>query len=43
LSKYLNISIDIWEKVIKETVPLKFQQLNLEAFEIGREGEFFIG
>ena len=43
LSKYLNISSKIWEKVIKETVPSKFQQLNLEAFEIGREGEFFIG
>lgn len=40
LSKYLNISSKIWEKVIKETVPSKFQQLNLEAFEIGREAKF---
>ncbi len=43
LSKFLDISSKIWEEVIKETVPSKFQQLNLEAFEIGREGEFFIG
>lgn len=37
LSKYLNISSKIWEKVIKETVPSKFQQLNLEVFRMGKE------
>jgi len=37
LSKYLNISSKIWEKVIKETAPSKFQQLNLEAFRMGKE------
>jgi len=40
LSKYLNISSKIWRKVIKETVPSKFRQLNLEAFKIGREAKF---
>ncbi len=40
LSKYLNISSKIWEKVIKETVPSKFQQLNLKAFKVGKEIKF---
>jgi indolepyruvate ferredoxin oxidoreductase beta subunit len=37
LSKHLDIPNKIWEEVIKERVPTKFQKINLEAFKIGKE------
>lgn len=37
LSLYLNIDKEIWEQAIKSMVPEKFLDLNLKAFELGRE------
>lgn len=37
LSLYLNIEKEIWEQAIKSMVPEKFLDLNLKAFELGRE------
>lgn len=36
VSRYLGIEKEIWEKVIRNTVPSKTVDLNLTAFEIGR-------
>lgn len=36
VSRYLGIEKEIWENVIKKTVPSKTVDLNLVAFEIGR-------
>ncbi len=35
LAKSMNIDKNVWIEVIKETVPQKFLELNLKAFEIG--------
>ncbi len=35
LAKSTNISYENWVKVIKETVPQKFLELNLKAFDLG--------
>ena len=37
LSNHLKIDKDIWIDVIKETVPEKLLQVNLAAFELGRD------
>jgi indolepyruvate ferredoxin oxidoreductase, beta subunit len=37
LSQYLPFTISTWEKVIKESVPLKTIEINLVAFQKGRE------
>lgn len=34
-AKHMNFKADIWKKVIEETVPPKFKELNLKAFEMG--------
>ncbi len=36
VSRYLGIEKEVWEKVIRNTVPVKTVDLNLAAFEIGR-------
>lgn len=36
LSAMMDISADVWRKVIQETVPPKFLEVNLKAFELGR-------
>ncbi|WP_425539462.1 indolepyruvate oxidoreductase subunit beta [Microaceticoccus formicicus] len=36
VSRYLGIEKEVWEKVIRNTVPVKTVELNLAAFEIGR-------
>lgn len=36
LSKYFDFSEDDWKQAIKECVPQKFVELNLKAFELGR-------
>lgn len=36
LSKYLDIAKEIWIDVLTETVPAKFLEVNLKAFEAGR-------
>lgn len=35
LAKSMDIKKSVWEKVIKQTVPEKFLDLNLKAFELG--------
>ena len=35
LAKSMDIDKSVWEKVIKQTVPEKFLDLNLKAFELG--------
>ena len=35
LAKSTNIEKDVWIEVIKQTVPEKFLELNLKAFELG--------
>jgi indolepyruvate ferredoxin oxidoreductase beta subunit len=35
MAKKMDISLEIWKKVIKENVPGKFTEMNLKAFEIG--------
>lgn len=35
LAKSMNIDKQVWLEVIKETVPAKFLELNLKAFELG--------
>ena len=37
LSKYFDIPEDAWKKAIQECVPEKFRELNLRAFDLGRE------
>ena len=37
LSNYFEFSKEEWEEVIKETVPEKFREMNLKAFNLGRE------
>lgn len=37
LSRYLDFPIETWEAVIRELVPEKFVDLNLQAFRAGRE------
>jgi indolepyruvate ferredoxin oxidoreductase beta subunit len=37
LSNYLNIEKELWLEVIRETVPAKFLEVNLAAFQAGRE------
>ena len=37
LSNYLEFGIDEWEKAIKSTVKEKFIDMNLKAFNIGRD------
>ena len=35
LAKYLDISRENWIKAIESTVPERFRELNLKAFELG--------
>lgn len=35
LAKYLDIEKEIWLEVLKETVPAKFLEVNIKAFEAG--------
>ncbi len=35
VAKHMNIDKGVWEQVIAETVPPKFKELNLKAFELG--------
>ena len=35
LAKYLNIEKEKWHKAIENTVPEKFKELNLKAFDLG--------
>lgn len=35
LAKYLNVNKDLWLKALNETVPSKFLDLNIKAFELG--------
>ena len=36
LSHYFDIPEEEWIKVIKDTVPEKFVEMNIKAFELGR-------
>ncbi len=36
LSRYFDIPVEKWQQAIRECVPLKFVELNLKAFELGR-------
>ena len=38
LSKYFDMPEEKWLQAIKECVPAKFVELNLKAFELGRQG-----
>ena len=38
LSKYFDIPAETWKQAISECVPEKFRELNLKAFDLGREG-----
>ena len=38
LSKYFDIPAENWKQAISECVPEKFRELNLKAFDLGREG-----
>ena len=38
LSKYFDIPVEKWQQAIRDCVPAKFMELNLKAFELGREG-----
>ena len=35
VAKHMEFTKEAWEKVIEETVPAKFKELNLKAFELG--------
>lgn len=35
VAKHMEFKKEVWEKVIEETVPPKFKELNLKAFELG--------
>lgn len=35
VAKHMDIKKEVWQKVIEETVPAKFKELNLKAFELG--------
>ena len=37
LSRFLDIPVESWHHTIEERVPPKFQELNLRAFDVGRE------
>ncbi len=37
LSKYFDIPIEKWEQAIKDCVPAKFLDLNMKAFQLGRD------
>jgi indolepyruvate ferredoxin oxidoreductase beta subunit len=37
LAKYLGIDKSKWEKAVADTVPEKFRELNLKAFNLGYE------
>ncbi len=37
LSRFLGFPVEMWETVIRELVPEKFVDLNLQAFRAGRE------
>ena len=37
LSHHLEIPVDTWREAIKARVPARFQELNLRAFDLGRE------
>ncbi|MCG9966525.1 indolepyruvate oxidoreductase subunit beta [Pelotomaculum terephthalicicum JT] len=37
LSIYLDEPVEVWEKTIAELVPAKFKELNIKAFQAGRE------
>lgn len=37
LSAHLKVETDIWEEVLKERIPARYVELNLEAFHKGRE------
>ncbi len=38
LSKYFDIPVEKWQQAIRDCVPAKFTELNLKAFELGRNG-----
>ena len=35
VAKHMEFTKEAWEKVVEETVPPKFRELNLKAFELG--------
>ncbi len=35
VAKHMGFTKEAWEKVVEETVPAKFKELNLKAFELG--------
>ena len=35
LAKSMDVDKNVWTEVIKETVPPKFLEMNLKAFELG--------
>ena len=35
VAKHMEFSKEAWEKVVEETVPAKFKELNLKAFDLG--------
>ena len=37
LSKYFDIPVEKWQQAIRDCVPAKFLELNLKAFDLGRE------
>ena len=37
LSRFLDFPVESWHHTIEERVPPKFQELNLRAFDVGRE------
>ena len=39
LSRYFDIPVEKWQEAIRECVPAKFLDLNMKAFELGRESE----
>ena len=39
LSRYFDIPVEKWKKAIEDCVPERFKELNLKAFDLGREGE----
>ena len=37
LSRYFDIPVEKWKKAIEDCVPEKFREMNLKAFDLGRE------
>jgi len=35
MASHMDIPVEIWQSAIKETVPPKFLEMNLKAFELG--------